>query len=77
MGLIGCTASVWTALKRLMAKRARAAGGAAGWALLFLSSGRIPPPPPASQIEVSDHTKRIRDAARNVERTGSLSDEHR
>jgi hypothetical protein len=75
MGLIGCTTSVWTALKRLLAKRARAAGGAAGWALLFLSSGRIPPPP-ASQIEVSDHTKRIRDAARNVERTGSLSDEH-
>jgi hypothetical protein len=29
------------ALKRLLAKRARAASGAAGWALLFLSSGRI------------------------------------
>lgn len=22
-----------------------------GWALLFLTSGRMPPPPPASQIE--------------------------
>ena len=25
--------------------------GAFGWALLFLSSGRMPPPPPESQIE--------------------------
>jgi hypothetical protein len=33
MGLMGCPTSVWTALKRLMAKRARAASGAAGWAL--------------------------------------------
>jgi hypothetical protein len=54
MGLKGCATSGWTALKRLMAKRVRAASGAAGWALLFLSSGRVPPPPPDSQIEVSD-----------------------
>jgi hypothetical protein len=25
--------------------------GAFGWALLFLTSGRMPPPPPESQIE--------------------------
>jgi hypothetical protein len=77
MWLTGHTTAGWTAVKRLMSKRARAAGGAAGWALLFLSSGRAPPPPPASHLEVSDHSKRIWDAARNVNRTGSLKDERR
>ena len=29
-----------------------------GWALLFLSSGRMPPPPPASQIEQEMQTRK-------------------
>jgi len=33
------------------AKRRPSGVGAVGWAMLFLTSGRMPPPPPASQIE--------------------------
>ena len=33
------------------AKRKSSGVGAVGWAMLFLTSGRMPPPPPASQIE--------------------------
>ena len=35
------------------AKRPVPGAGAVGWALLFLTSGRMPPPPPASQIELN------------------------
>ena len=38
-----------------LAKRRSSGVGAASWALLFLSSGRMPPPPPASQIEEATH----------------------
>jgi hypothetical protein len=33
------------------AKRPVPGAGAVGWALIFLTSGRMPPPPPESQIE--------------------------
>ena len=38
--------------------------GAFGWALLFLSSGRMPPPPPQSQIEQEENEKKNRETAR-------------
>jgi hypothetical protein len=34
------------------AKDSPPGAGALGWALLFLSSGRMPPPPPASVIQL-------------------------
>ena len=39
--------------------------GAVGWALLFLTSGRMPPPPPASQIEEDLAGKKDREASRD------------
>ena len=38
--------------------------GAFGWALLFLSSGRMPPPPPQSQIEQEENEKKNREVSR-------------
>lgn len=40
-----------------------------GWALLFLSSGRMPPPPPASQIEQEMQTRKDRLASQQEEDT--------
>lgn len=48
-----------------VAKRSSPGVSAAGWALLFLSSGRMPPPPPASQIELDINSKKDRESARD------------
>ena len=37
--------------------------GNAGWALLFLTSGRMPPPPPETQIEVDLNGEKDRNAS--------------
>ena len=49
------------------ARRTPAGISAIGWALLFLTSGRMPPPPPASQIEVDLAGKKDREASRDLE----------
>ena len=49
------------------AKRSSPGVSAAGWALLFLSSGRMPPPPPASQIELDISGKKDRESSRGVD----------
>lgn len=53
---------------RLMsgAKRSSRGVGALTWALLFLTSGRMPPPPPATQIEVDVAGKKDREASRDI-----------
>jgi hypothetical protein len=48
------------------AKHSPAGVGAIGWALLFLTSGRMPPPPPPSQIEVDIAGKKDRNASRDI-----------
>ena len=68
--------SVATALVLLMirgaaralqaARRSPPGVGAVGWALLFLTSGRMPPPPPPSQIEVDISGKKDREASRDI-----------
>jgi hypothetical protein len=49
------------------AKRARegksSGGSHLGWALLFLSTGRVPPPPLETQIEAELNTKKDRSAS--------------
>ena len=58
----------WIAARSLrVARRGSSGAGAVGWALLFLSSGRMPPPPPASQIEVDISGKRARESSRDDE----------
>ena len=43
---------LWFMVRVARSNKHRSPGIAnAGWALLFLASGRMPPPPPASQIE--------------------------
>jgi hypothetical protein len=46
------------------ARRGIPGASGVGWALLFLTSGRMPPPPPASQIEQELHTRKDRLASR-------------
>jgi hypothetical protein len=52
---------VWLGLT-LMGRARHGVPGAVsvGWALLFLTSGRMPPPPPASQIEAELDTEKDR-----------------
>jgi hypothetical protein len=38
-------------------------GSHLGWALLFLTSGRMPPPPPETQIEAEANTEKDRGAS--------------
>ena len=46
------------------AREGRSGGGShLGWALLFLTSGRMPPPPPETQIEAEANTKKDRNAS--------------
>jgi hypothetical protein len=45
---------IYAAFRAVRSAKHRSSGvGAVGWAMLFLTSGRMPPPPPASQIEES------------------------
>ena len=69
--VLGATAAVWLVvwnISRAMraAKRSSPGVSAAGWALLFLSSGRMPPPPPASQIELDVAGKKDREGSRDI-----------
>ena len=68
--VLGATAAVfvvlWVAARAMRrARRGSSSVGALGWALLFLSSGRMPPPPPASQIEVDISGKKSRESSRD------------
>jgi hypothetical protein len=56
--------AVWIARRRKPRKKVPASVGAFGWALLFLTSGRMPPPPPQSQIEQEAHEKKNRESSR-------------
>ena len=55
---IRCAASAMCA-----AKRPVPGAGAVGWALLFLTSGRMPPPPPESQIEAEFNGEKDRSSS--------------
>jgi hypothetical protein len=45
------------------AKRSGSGGNPLGWALLFLTSGRMPPPPPEAQIEAELNSEKDRGAS--------------
>ncbi len=51
------------AANKRVAKRRSPGASNLGWALLFLTSGRIPPPPPAAQIEAELNGEKDRAAA--------------
>ncbi|HEX2585211.1 MAG TPA: hypothetical protein VHL14_08765 [Steroidobacteraceae bacterium] len=53
---------IWLVKHKPSAKRSKG-GSALGWAILFLSSGRMPPPPPESQIEEEMQSKKNREAS--------------
>ena len=67
--LVGTAVVVLTgvAIQRAMrrAKNRKPSTGAALWALLFWSSGRMPPPPPSAQIEEETGTKKNRAIGRD------------
>jgi hypothetical protein len=58
---VGTFCLVWVGMT-LMRRARRGAPGVSsvGWALLFLTSGRMPPPPPESQIEAELNTEKDR-----------------
>jgi hypothetical protein len=45
------------------ARRSGSGGSHLGWALLFLTSGRMPPPPPEAQIEAELNGEKDRAAS--------------
>ncbi len=51
-------------------KRRSAGASNVGWALLFLTSGRIPPPPPEAQIEAELNGEKDRAASDSVRKSG-------
>jgi hypothetical protein len=53
-----------------VAKRKSSGASNLGWALLFLTSGRIPPPPPAAQIEAELNGEKDRAASDPLRRPG-------
>jgi hypothetical protein len=59
-------ASLWFTFRKRPARKKPSAGGFA-WALLFLSSGRMPPPPPPSQIEQEAGERKNREIGRGKE----------
>ena len=56
----------WVVRRARGAKRRPSWVGNAGWALLFLTSGRMPPPPPETQIEVELNGEKDRNAGSNL-----------
>jgi len=50
-------------------KRGSPGGSHLGWALLFLTSGRMPPPPPETQIEAEANTEKDRNASDPLRKT--------
>jgi hypothetical protein len=70
--VIGAVLAAWVVLLFVLRSMKRARTGSkglrsAGWALLFLFSGRMPPPPPETQIELERHTEKDREASRDVD----------
>lgn len=58
-------AVAWLGSTVLRRVRVRPSGASAvGWALLFLSFGKMPPPPPASQIELDLNARKDRSLSR-------------
>jgi hypothetical protein len=62
LGILFLAAFFLAAHLKRDAKKKRGAGGGSqfGWALLFLTSGRMPPPPPETQIEAEANTEKDR-----------------
>jgi hypothetical protein len=58
-------AMLWRSRRSARSRKGTASVGAFGWALLFLSSGRMPPPPPQSQIEEETREKKNRESSRS------------
>jgi hypothetical protein len=59
---------LWFMARSARSGKWRSAGIAnAGWALLFLTSGRMPPPPPASQIEAELNGEKDRLGSRTID----------
>jgi len=68
--LIGLAATIlavlaWVRSRRTLGRRKRPSGSGFAWALLFLSSGRMPPPPPQSQIEQETGERKNRETGRS------------
>lgn len=61
--------SLWLLLRaaRRSAKKPKSWASSTGWALLFLTSGRMPPPPPASQIEAELNGEKDRLGSRGID----------
>jgi hypothetical protein len=54
---------VYGAFRAVSSAKRSSGFGAVGWAMLFLTSGRMPPPPPASQIEEATHGQKEQESS--------------
>jgi hypothetical protein len=52
---------------RRAARKPKSRASDAGWAFIFLTSGRMPPPPPASQIEAELNGEKDRLGSRSID----------
>lgn len=61
-------ALLWFMVRFSRSKNRRSSSwSSTGWALLFLTSGRMPPPPPASQIEAELNGEKDRLGSRTID----------
>lgn len=68
--LLGVAAVILLAMLLRASRRATRQSsrmGGIGWALLFLTSGRMPPPPPESQIEAELNGEKDRNASQGAD----------
>jgi hypothetical protein len=69
---IGCVVLILTMYSRTRRgakahERKKPSSGGLTWAVLFLSSGRMPPPPPQSQIEAETGERKNRGTGRDAD----------
>jgi hypothetical protein len=66
--LAAVAAVLWLMIRKSRSKTRRSSSlSGTGWALIFLTSGRMPPPPPESQIEAELNGEKDRLGSRSID----------
>ena len=65
LAIVVLMTAAWIRSRKSPGRRKKPSGSGFAWALLFLSSGRMPPPPPQSQIEQEAGERKNRQTGRS------------